>query len=371
MTSRQVLCAAACAALLAAATAQSAQAQINLTYACSPPLPHTAANCSGWHTSPVTVRWDWNQIEGDPVPPGSCQAQTFSSDTTGTVVSCEVSNGSETDKKTITLKVDATPPAVTGATPSRPPDHADWWTQPLGFAFSGSDATSGIASCDQVTYSGPDGAAAQVTGSCRDVAGNVGTASFPLKFDATPPSITDAAAAAGNASVVLSWRPSADVVRSEVTRTAAGAGSPVTLIFGGTTGSFKDAGLENGVPYHYSIRVLDDAGNSATATATAVPTLPPLATVSRPGAKPLPLLRWTRVRGARYYNVQLFKNGRKILSAWPGKTRLQLAKTWTFRGKKYRLRSGRYRWYVWPGFGARAAKHYGRLIKTATFTYKP
>jgi hypothetical protein len=32
------------------------------------------------------------------------------------------------------------------------------------------------------------------------------------------------------------------------------------------------------------------------------------------------------------------------------------------------LKPGRYRWYVWPGYGSRAAIVYGRLIGMARFT---
>ncbi|MFZ0090593.1 MAG: hypothetical protein WAL63_13850, partial [Solirubrobacteraceae bacterium] len=69
---------------------------------------------------------------------------------------------------------------------------------------------------------------------------------------------------------------------------------------------------------------------------------------------------------AAYYNVQVFRHG-KILSAWPKRASLQLAKSWRFGGHRYRLKPGRYRWYVWPGFGRRSAAHYGRRVGSGTF----
>ncbi len=83
-----------------------------------------------------------------------------------------------------------------------------------------------------------------------------------------------------------------------------------------------------------------------------------------------PVLRWTRATGATYYNVQLWRNGRKILSAWPTATRYALRTAWTFAGRRYRLSPGTYRWYVWPGLGARAAARYGRLLGTRTFVMR-
>jgi hypothetical protein len=68
------------------------------------------------------------------------------------------------------------------------------------------------------------------------------------------------------------------------------------------------------------------------------------------------------VNGATYYNVQLFRGKKKILSRWPKSTHLQLPARWTFNGRVMRLTPGSYRWYVWPGFGKRAAKRYGRLL---------
>jgi hypothetical protein len=57
----------------------------------------------------------------------------------------------------------------------------------------------------------------------------------------------------------------------------------------------------------------------------------------------------------------------KILTVWPKKTSFVLKQTWKFSGVRYRLRPGFYRWYVWPGFGARAAVDYGPLMGSSTF----
>jgi len=46
-----------------------------------------------------------------------------------------------------------------------------------------------------------------------------------------------------------------------------------------------------------------------------------------------PLLRWKKVAGATFYNVQLYRNGRKVLSTWPGAAKLRLKRTWTYAGK--------------------------------------
>ena len=82
-----------------------------------------------------------------------------------------------------------------------------------------------------------------------------------------------------------------------------------------------------------------------------------------------PMLRWTEVNGARYYNVQLLRDGRKVLSAWPGKPHFELKRAWHFNGHRFRLKPGRrYTWLVWPGRGKRSRNDYGPLIGRGTFT---
>ena len=76
-----------------------------------------------------------------------------------------------------------------------------------------------------------------------------------------------------------------------------------------------------------------------------------------------PVLRWPAVRHAKHYNVQLYREGRKVLSRWPARARFRLRRAWNYRGRWYRLRPAVYRWYVWPYFGRR----YGRLRVRSSF----
>jgi hypothetical protein len=78
-----------------------------------------------------------------------------------------------------------------------------------------------------------------------------------------------------------------------------------------------------------------------------------------------PRLVWTRNAEANYYNVQLFRGQAKILSTWPVSASVRLKRTWKYQGRRYTLAKGVYRWYVWPGFGARAKVDYGELLGSA------
>jgi hypothetical protein len=79
-------------------------------------------------------------------------------------------------------------------------------------------------------------------------------------------------------------------------------------------------------------------------------------------------LTWRTRAKVKYYNLQLFRNGHKILSAWPTATHYTLKSTWRYHGHAYTLSPGRYRWYVWPGYGPRSAHRYGRLLAKGVVT---
>jgi hypothetical protein len=141
------------------------------------------------------------------------------------------------------------------------------------------------------------------------------------------------------------------------------------LVYSGTATTYTDRGLTNGVEYRYVVVSQDAAGNqSAGVGSPAVPRLNLLRT-PKDGAKVKkpPKLTWARNAEANYYNVQLFRGQAKILSSWPVRASLKLKRTWKYQGRRYTLTKGVYRWYVWPGFGARSAVDYGELLGSNSF----
>jgi len=267
---------------------------------------------------------------------------------------------------TFSLSYDATPPQVTGAQPDRPADANGWYNRPVGVDFLGTDAVSEVEACSHVGYAGPDAASVSLSGSCRDRAGNESAAgTFALAYDGTAPSIARVRVTAGNGSAVVTWTVSGDTTTVELARSVVGRVGE-RIVYRGTGNTFTDRRLENGVRYRYRLIGFDEAENDVSSSVVASPTAPLYGPPA--GAKVVtpPLLAWKAVPKARYYNVQLWRKGR-ILSAWPGNASLRLPKSWSYGGRSYRLQPGRYRWFVWPGFGPRAAKKYGRLIGSSTF----
>ena len=87
------------------------------------------------------------------------------------------------------LKYDATAPTVIRRPPgSRRPTRTAGTTAPSAIGFAGTDPVSGVDVCTSTSYGGPDNAAASVSGTCTDKAGNTsGPFPFGLKYDATAP----------------------------------------------------------------------------------------------------------------------------------------------------------------------------------------
>jgi hypothetical protein len=438
-----------------------AEAVPSVSFACSP----APQDCSGWYRSNVSI--DWTVLPSGSVVAG-CQDKTFTTDTAGTSEFCSANDGTATVTVELTIRVDKTPPAVTGgqpdraadmngwynrpvaitfsgsdqtsgieactatsyggpdsiavtvtgtcqdragnlsapfdyglqydqtapvltgATPERPPNPGGWFNQPVRFDIQATDATSGVADCPSVTYGGPDSAAAIFSAGCRDQAGNSASRTFALKYDATPPVLSELRAAGLNRGVALSWRASPETESVEIVRTPGLGDDPAITVFRGLATSFVDGRVANGVRYAYEVRALDAAGNIASLTAVGVPfatgpdAAPPGPTARSPRTRRRPhlllprsralvrprrppLLRWTPVRGARYYNLQLWRRGHKILSVWPARPRYQLKRRWRYGGHTRRLEPGRYRWFVWPGFGPRSKADYGRRMGPGRF----
>jgi hypothetical protein len=331
------------------------------------PVIYGTQGANGWYVTNVTVNWVI-------VPLGylstqGCDARTIATDTLNTDLTCTAWWSDGSASSTIHIHRDATAPTIS-AVPARPPDANGWYNHPLTIAFSGSDATSGLDTCSQAAYAGPDSAATSVSGTCRDRAGNVASATFPLKYDTTPPALGALSVKPGNRTADLRWKAPEDATSVELVRAPGLKGAAESVVFRGTglSKDYTDRGLRPGRNYVYRLTASDAAGNQASKTlqylARGALLFPaPGQHVTKP-----PLLVWAAKRGASYYNVILVR-GRRVFSAWPVRARLQLSRAWTYRGRRYKLRPGTYSWFVWPGHGPLAAGRYGKLLGGSTFTF--
>jgi hypothetical protein len=207
--------------------------------------------------------------------------------------------------------------------------------------------------------------------SAQDSHGNMATKSFTvLVVDKTPPpAVVGLTVQAKSGATVLSWQmpDSPDIDHIEVVRTKLPNGTP-QVIFKGHASSFTDTHALSGVRYRYTVYTVDSIGNRAGLEVIVEPT-PVVLVKPADGAKlkKAPTLLWVPAAKADYYNLQLYRNGTKVLSVWPSTNHYLLTGTWKFEGKALKLVPGSYRWYVWPGIGAAASRTFGTLLGTSTF----
>ena len=321
------------------------------------------ADENGWYNHPVRLTFSGSAFSRiayctSPLTYGG-------PDTSGTTLggSCVDNAGKVANTTTAPFRYDATPPAITGWHIARRPDHHGWYNHPVRFTFSGTDATSGLDYCTSPTYAGPDSANASAVGACRDKAGNVAYLGVPLKYDSTPPCL-GAGGEPGDTVVFVRTLACAHV---RIVRSPGLRGKKSSTVHRGDAGTFTDRSVRNGVRYTYTITSEDQAGNIATRTVSVIPGARLLSPAVGARLVNPPRLVWTTNPRASYYNVQLYRGKKKILSIWPGHARLQLPKAWKYAGRRYGLKPAQYRWYVWPGFGRRSAGRYGSLIGSGTF----
>jgi hypothetical protein len=355
----------------------SAPATFNLQYDATPPsvsaVPARPADSGGWYNHPVAVAFNGSDSTSGI---SSCSSGSYSGPDSGAASvggSCRDVAGNSASA-TFSLQYDATPPSAT-ASADRQPDKNGWYNHPLTVSFTGEDATSGVDSCTPpMTYRGPVTTSGKLPGTCTDKAGNRSApAEVDFKYDSTPPSISHFVVAAADSAATLTWVTSPDTTVVEVERSLGGGGRAEAMVYTGSKKTFVDMRLRNGRRYRYTVTGYDQAGNSATATAFALPTsmlLGPAEDGEVPAAKPV-VLAWTRLARADYYNVQLFRNGAKILSAWPTGPQLRLEHEWQYNGHTFTLKPGHYRWLVWPGIGSKAANTYGKRLGLRDFTVTP
>ena len=191
-------------------------------------------------------------------------------------------------------------------------------------------------------------------------------AELAFRYDGTAPKLRGLTVDPGDRLTTITVAVTADATTIEIVRAPGLQGKKPSTVYRGRARTFTDRRVRNGVRYWYAVSALDEAGNVVRRAAghPGVPVFAPRrgAVVSAP-----PLVAWTPVRRARFYNVQLFLGPSKVLTTWLTQTRFRLPRRWDFGGQRRELVAGRYRVLVWPAFGTRANPRYGKLLGTTSF----
>ena len=145
-----------------------------LTGASADVLPVTYAingisGTNGWYRGNqygnfVVVNWSINVPVIDSKNCGPTQVPGPSTSATR-MCQVQLNDGTWIDTTTHPIKIDADPPTGVTAQLSRGPDYNGWYNHPVSASWTATDATSGLASCSNLTYAGPDSSAATIAGS--------------------------------------------------------------------------------------------------------------------------------------------------------------------------------------------------------------
>jgi len=311
----------------------------------------------------------------------------------GTTVNCTASDShgnTSTASFTVTV-VDTTKPNLI-----LPRERAVYAETPLGIGsqgygvppfLSGASATDTVDPHPVITNDAPDFFTVgvhTVTFTAVDASGNgasgtavlevlpmppAGTPPLPIPPSrVAPPDVNNLKAEAGDRRVRLSWQIPPGVDHVVISRSLS-LGGDVQVVYTGSAESFLDRSVVNTLEYRYLVVSVDKEGLSSAGVAATAQPKPTLLKSPKDGARlrKAPKLTWVANSEANYYNVQLFRGEKKILSIWPLKPALNLKNKWKYQGHTYKLSRGVYRWYVWPGFGARKAVDYGEMLGFSTF----
>ena len=155
-----------------------------------------APNGNGWNRGDVTVAFSCGDT-GSGV--ASCDGDTsFTGEVDTTVTGTASDHAGNTASDQVPVRIDRTAPTVTALVP--PANSHGWFNAPVQVPFSCADSGgSGVDTCPvPVMFSG-EGENQAVTGTARDNAGNVGSASgATVSLDTIGPTITGAATSGSN-----------------------------------------------------------------------------------------------------------------------------------------------------------------------------
>jgi alpha-tubulin suppressor-like RCC1 family protein len=230
--------------------------------------PNIVPNVSGtlgnddWYLSDVTVTWTVTDDESGISSTTGCEDTVVDTDTTGTTITCSALSDGGFSSESVTIKRDATVPAVT-ATALPLPNANGWNNTDVTVVFSGIDATSGVDSCSPSVVLNSEGIEQSASGTCTDEAGNesASVTASGINIDKTAPIVTVTGVVDGE-TYVLGNVP---IAGCETTDALSGVQTPASLtVTGGNgdgTGSFTAtcsgatdyAGNDNAVSIAYTV----------------------------------------------------------------------------------------------------------------------
>ena len=129
----------------------------------------------------------------------------------------------------------------------------------------------------------------------------------------------------------------------------------------GTSASLR---LAAGSTAYVALFAYDRSGNISSPARKVVSLAPlvPLRPVTGSSVAAPPRLTWKPRAGTTYYNVQLYRNGTRVLTGWPAQA--------AFSVPAGKLKPGTYVWFVWPAVRRGPGDTtFGKLIGRATFDY--
>ena len=127
-------------------------------------------------------------------------------------------------------------------------------------------------------------------------------------------------------------------------------------------GTSVDLRLGIGQTGYLALFAYDKGGNVSAPARRVVSLAPllPLRPVTGSAIASEPRLTWAARKGTAYYNVQVFRNGKRVLIGWPTAS--------AFAVPKGKLGPGTYVWFVWPAVRRPGSPPtFGELIGRATF----
>ncbi len=246
---------------------QGFQVKVDTTKPSTVLVPARAANGNGWYNSPVDISFtandatsgmdhtsyklvvngvegSWQTYTGSPV--------TISAEDTTVVkyYSVDVAGNTE-DEKSYTIRIDSgLPTIVVNPTPS-----ASWYTTNPTFTFTFDDSLSGVdVHSPEVVTQSTDNAAAVITASVTDKAGNTEDMSFTIMVDTTAPVISGAVDRTPNAQ---NWYKDSVTITFTAADATSGLASenPQTVVLN-----------NEGADQSATRTATDNAGNTASAT---------------------------------------------------------------------------------------------------------